>query len=185
MEKLPEKWCVKSSDEADITLKKWRGGSYGSRPAYLCSEKYWISEQKKLKDEYVEISFEDFKLHILNEKIKLEQFKNYVLVNPDSGFNYIFKYDIYTGSKDIRTVIMLEYNTKDNLIGNYHINEILAVNNTDIIREATFDETDWLEECRKANKFVPFEKDKVKRSTQSIRKIEKTDKEFNNNYPIF
>ena len=67
---LPEKWCIKSTDEADETLIKWRDGEYTIRPAYLCSDKYWINEDDSKA--YTEITFDQFKKYILKEKVKEE-----------------------------------------------------------------------------------------------------------------
>lgn len=72
MNELPEKWCVKSTDESDKKLKEWRRGSYGNRPAWCCSDRYWIGELEI--NNYTEISFTDFRRLVLKENINEELF---------------------------------------------------------------------------------------------------------------
>lgn len=68
---LPEFWCVKSTDESDEELIKWRGGGYTSRPVYCCSRKYWIAAKDLNK--YTEISFEQFKKYVLKQEFVLPE----------------------------------------------------------------------------------------------------------------
>lgn len=73
--KIPANWCVKSTNESDKVLIKWRGGNYSSRPAYCCSDKVWIGEYAS--SYYQEITLEEFKEYILGEKRKSVNYEIY------------------------------------------------------------------------------------------------------------
>lgn len=74
MEKLPKKWNIKVTKENVDDLGHWRdSGGLTNTEGYLLSnyhdhKGYWVVVINAIPPEYKqEISFEDFKIHILKE----------------------------------------------------------------------------------------------------------------------
>jgi hypothetical protein len=65
--KLPENWAVRSNDEIDHILCKWRGGGHTLSPSenIMTHKKYW--ESVSSIGSYTEITFEQFKKYVLKE----------------------------------------------------------------------------------------------------------------------
>jgi len=104
---LPEKWCIESTNEADPTLIKWRGGNYTSRPAYLCSNKMWV--HKRFTYGYTEITYEQFKKYVLKE----EEIKTYTLeelVNNKTVVVYLDNVNEWNALRGTELFNMCDYN---------------------------------------------------------------------------
>ena len=77
---LPEKWFVRSTPETRVILVKWRGDDYSglAEESVLLSDKYWQYISLVPKD-YTEITFEQFKIHVLKESTMKKEIIGYKL----------------------------------------------------------------------------------------------------------
>jgi len=69
---LPEKWFVKATRENEIILRDWRGCTHTGWKDNLVmvSDKYWADTETN--EGYTEITFEEFKTHVLKESTMQE-----------------------------------------------------------------------------------------------------------------
>ena len=82
---LPEKWYIKVTKENRESLEKWRTcGTFGSgtKGGYCVSEMhgnkgYYYSSGDRFPNEYIEINFDQFREHVLGEKIIPETYEIY------------------------------------------------------------------------------------------------------------
>lgn len=71
-QQLPEKWCIRVTEENNIVLGKWRSaGTLSKNLNGYCLSSYYncIGYYASCKhNDYEEITFEEFEIHILKTK---------------------------------------------------------------------------------------------------------------------